>query len=90
MIFIDQYVTKAFLPHLLKRLEAHIVNTSSMGGFLPVPGQTIYGASKSAVSLFTDGLHSELLATNALTAAGLASDFILPNAPVWRYWRWLR
>jgi short-subunit dehydrogenase len=56
-------VTKAFLPHLLKRPEAHIVNVSSMGGFLPVPGQTAYGASKAAVSLFTDGLHSELLDT---------------------------
>ncbi len=58
------YITKAFLPHLLKRPEAHIANTSSMGGFLPVPGQTIYGASKAAVKLFTEGLRSELLNTN--------------------------
>lgn len=58
------YVTKAFLPYLLKRPEAHIVNTASMGAFLPVPGQTAYGASKAAVSLFSDGLHSELLDTN--------------------------
>lgn len=57
-------LTKAFLPYLLKRPEAHIVNISSMGGFLPVPGQTAYCASKAAVSLFTDGLHSELLDTN--------------------------
>ncbi len=57
-------VTKAFLPHLLKRPEAHIVNTSSMGGYLPVPGQTAYGASKAAVKLFTEGLRSELLSTN--------------------------
>lgn len=57
-------MTKAFLPHLLKRPEGHIVNISSMGGFLPVPGQTAYGASKAAVKLFTEGLHSELLATN--------------------------
>ncbi len=57
-------VTKAFLPHLLKRPEGHIVNISSMGGFLPVPGQSFYGASKAAVSLLSDGLHSELLPTN--------------------------
>lgn len=57
-------MTKAFLPYLLKRPEAYIANTSSMGGFLPVPGQTVYGASKAAVGLFTDGLHSELLDTN--------------------------
>ena len=57
-------MTKAFLPHLLTRPEAHIVNISSMGGFLPVPGQTIYGASKAAVKLLTEGLNSELLGTN--------------------------
>ena len=58
------YMIKAFLPHLRARPEAHIVNTSSMGGFLPVPGQTIYGASKAAVKLLTEGLHSELSETN--------------------------
>jgi short-subunit dehydrogenase len=57
------YMTKSFLPHLLKRPEAHIANLSSMGGFLPVPGQSLYGASKAAVKLFTEALHSELLNT---------------------------
>ena len=56
-------LTKALLPTLLSRPEAHIVNTSSMGGFLPVPGQTIYGASKAAVKLFTEGLYAELADT---------------------------
>ena len=56
-------VTKAFLPHLLARPEAHIVNISSMGGFLPVPGQSIYGASKAAVKLFSEGLYAELKET---------------------------
>ncbi len=58
------YLTRAFLPHVLARPEGHIVNVSSMGGFLPVPGQTIYGASKAAVKLFTEGLHSECQGTN--------------------------
>ena len=58
------YMKKAFLPHFLTRPEAHITNISSMGGFLPVPGQTIYGAAKAAVKLFTEGLHSELSNTN--------------------------
>ena len=58
------YMTSAFLPYLLQRPEAHIANIASMGGFLPVPGQTIYGASKAAVKLFTEGLHSELRGTN--------------------------
>ena len=58
------YMVKAFLPHLLKRPEAHIVNISSMGGFFPVPGQTLYGASKAAVKLLTEGLYAEFIGTN--------------------------
>ncbi|MDD3453172.1 MAG: SDR family NAD(P)-dependent oxidoreductase [Bacilli bacterium] len=57
-------LTKMFLPHLLKNKEGHIVNVSSMGGFFPFPGQTIYGASKAAVKIFTEGLYAELLDTN--------------------------
>jgi len=58
------YMVKAFLPYLLKRPEAHIVNVSSMGGFLPVPGQSVYGASKAAVKLLSEGLYAELKDTN--------------------------
>lgn len=57
------YMTKSFLPLLLQQPEAHIVNVSSMGGFLPVPGQSIYGASKAAVKLFTEALYAELAET---------------------------
>ena len=57
-------LVKAFLPHLLARPEAHILNVSSMGAYAPVPGQTLYGASKAAVRLFSEGLRSELLDTN--------------------------
>jgi hypothetical protein len=48
----------------MTRPEAHIVNLSSMGGFVPVPGQTIYCAAKAAVKLMSEGLASELLNTN--------------------------
>ncbi len=58
------HLVKAFLPHLRKRPEAHIANVSSMGGFLPVPGQVMYGASKAAVKLLTEGLYAELLDTD--------------------------
>ena len=56
-------LVKAFLPGLLTRPEAHILNVSSMGAYAPVPGQTVYGASKAAINLFTQGLRSELLDT---------------------------
>ncbi len=57
------HMVKAFLPLLRQRPVAHIANVSSMGGFLPVPGQTVYGASKAAVKLLTEGLYAELLDT---------------------------
>ncbi len=57
-------MTRAFLPHLLSRSEAHVVNISSMGGFLPVPGQSVYGASKAAVKLLTESLYAELADTS--------------------------
>jgi short-subunit dehydrogenase len=56
--------TKAFLPTLLARPSAAVLNVSSMGGFLPVPGQAVYGASKAAVKLFTEALFAELQGTN--------------------------
>ena len=57
-------MVKEFLPLLMKRPEAQILNISSMGSYVPVPGQTIYGASKAAIKLFTEGLRMELLGTN--------------------------
>jgi len=56
-------LTRLFLNELLARPEGHVVNVSSMGGFFPFPGQTIYGSSKAAIKLFTEGLYSELLNT---------------------------
>jgi short-subunit dehydrogenase len=57
-------MVKAFLPGLLAKTEAHILNVSSMGAYAPVPGQSVYGASKAAVKLFTEGLRSEMIGTN--------------------------
>lgn len=57
-------MVQAFLPHLLARPAACLVNVSSMGGFIPVPGQTAYGASKAAVKLLTEGLRAELRGTS--------------------------
>lgn len=68
------HMVKAFLPHLLARPQAHLANVSSMGGFLPVPGQAVYGASKAAVKLLTEGLYAELLDT----AVGVS--VIMPGA----------
>lgn len=57
-------LTKMFIEDLKKRPIANITNISSMGGFFPFPGQTVYGASKAALKLFTEGLYAESLDTN--------------------------
>ena len=58
------YLMKAFLPELISRPTAHIMNVSSMGAYAPVPGQSLYGASKAALKLLTEGLRSELMGSN--------------------------
>ena len=58
------YVDRAFLPLLKKRPAAALVNVSSMGALVPVPGQGAYGASKGAVKLLTETLYAELRGTS--------------------------
>lgn len=58
------HMCKAFLPHLVERPEAALLNVASMGAYAPVPGQAAYGASKAAVTLLTEALYAELMDTN--------------------------
>jgi len=77
------YLTKTVLPHLLGRPEAHIVNVSSMGGFFAFPGQTVYGASKAAVKLMTEGLMQELRETRvqvSIVFPGAVNTNIMANS----------
>jgi short-subunit dehydrogenase len=55
---------KAFLPILLQQNEAHIVNISSVFGFIAPEEQTAYCASKFAVRGFTESLRHEYKGTN--------------------------
>lgn len=65
---------KTFLPGLLERPAASVVNVSSMGALVPFPGQTAYGASKAAVKLLTEGLYAELRGTT------VAVTIVFPGA----------
>ncbi|MCM0619474.1 SDR family NAD(P)-dependent oxidoreductase [Nocardioides bruguierae] len=65
--------TKAFLPVLESRPAAALVNVASLGGLVPFPGQTAYGASKAAVRLFTEGVRAEHQGT------GLHVAVVLPG-----------
>lgn len=79
-------IIKSFLPHLLKNeTKSYLVNVSSMGGFLPVPGQCVYGASKAGVKLLTESLYAELKGTNVqvnLVMPGAVATNIMQNSGV--------
>jgi NAD(P)-dependent dehydrogenase (short-subunit alcohol dehydrogenase family) len=58
------YGTAYFLPMLKREKRAHIINTSSLLGFVGAIGQSAYCASKFAVRGFTESLQHELKDTN--------------------------
>jgi len=58
------YGTKAFLPHLKLRPEAHIVNIASINSMLGFPENGPYTMSKYAVQAFTETLIQEYMGTN--------------------------
>jgi NAD(P)-dependent dehydrogenase (short-subunit alcohol dehydrogenase family) len=54
--------TKAFLPHLIRSGNGHLINMSSVFGLVAPPYQSAYSASKFAVRGFTEALRQEMIA----------------------------
>lgn len=54
------YGTKAFLPHLKKSGDGHVINVSSLFGLVGIPGQSVYNTAKFAVRGFTESLRQEM------------------------------
>ena len=67
--------TKAFLPHLKRAGEGHIVNVSSVFGLIGVPGQSAYNAAKFAVRGFTECLRQEL----EIEGSGVSATCVHPG-----------
>jgi NAD(P)-dependent dehydrogenase (short-subunit alcohol dehydrogenase family) len=67
--------TQAFLPHLKKAGEGHVVNTSSLFGLMSLPSQGTYNSSKFAVRGFTEALRQEL----DMEACGVSATCIHPG-----------
>ena len=53
-------LTQRVLPQMLERGHGHIVNVGSVAGFVGVPAEAVYSATKWAVQGFNDGLRREL------------------------------
>jgi len=74
------YGTKAFLPHLKRESEAHIVNISSINGILTNPYNGPYCATKFAVRGFTETLRQELHGTSVgvtvVHPGGIKTDIV--------------
>jgi NAD(P)-dependent dehydrogenase (short-subunit alcohol dehydrogenase family) len=68
------YIVKAALQHL--KPGASIINTASINGKTPQPGQLAYSATKGAIMNFTSGL-AQLLADK-----GIRANAVLPG-PIW-------
>ncbi|MFT4627214.1 MAG: NAD(P)-dependent dehydrogenase (short-subunit alcohol dehydrogenase family) [Myxococcota bacterium] len=76
-----------FLPHLLTRPRAHIINISSLFGLIGVPQNSLYCASKFAVRGLTESLISELADTSVrltcvhpgAVATDIAKDARMPG-----------
>lgn len=54
------HTTRVVAPLMMARRQGHIINTSSVAGFLGVFGYSAYSASKFAIRGFTDVIRSEL------------------------------
>ncbi|MEK1891994.1 MAG: oxidoreductase [Rhizobium sp.] len=52
-------MTRAVLPGMRQRRHGHIINITSVAGFIGFPGSGFYAASKHAVEGFSDSLYAE-------------------------------
>ncbi len=73
-------MTQAVLPQMRKQKSGRIINLSSISGSVTGPSQSIYSASKAAVTLMSEALAQEVAPYNikvtALCPWGVRTDFL--------------
>ena len=67
-------MVNAVIPAMRKQGGGRIVNTGSVAGFVPIPFQTWYSASKAAVQSYTMAMGNELSPFGITLAAVLPGD----------------
>lgn len=68
-------VTKAFVPYLRQRRAGHILNITSMGGHITLPGIAYYCGSKFALEGISDTLSKELAPFDIFVTAVAPGSF---------------
>lgn len=94
-VFAVLNVLRQVLPHLRARRAGHIINISSIAGFAPGLGFSIYSATKFAVEGFSEVLAADIKALGikltivepgAFRTNFLAPDsFVVPHSPIEDY-----
>ncbi|MGA2381835.1 MAG: SDR family oxidoreductase [Gemmatimonadales bacterium] len=67
-------VTRAFVPQFKRQGSGHLVLIASLAGMVPIPGESIYAASKFAVRGFAHSVGHELRGT------GVAVTVVCPDS----------
>jgi uncharacterized protein len=78
------YLTRAFLPEMLRRGTGHVLNVTSPVCFFAWPGASAYGAARWAVRGFTELLRADVAGTRlkvSLVCAGLIDTPYFDNNP---------
>jgi len=72
-------VTKAFLPYFRQRRRGHIINITSMGGFITMPGIAYYCGSKFALEGLSEVMGKEVapfgIAVTAVAPGSFRTDW---------------
>lgn len=68
-------VTKAFAPLFRQRRKGHIINITSMGGFITLPGVSLYHGTKFAIEGISESLGKELKPFNVFVTAVAPGGF---------------
>jgi short-subunit dehydrogenase len=53
-------LTRHLLPQMIAKRRGGILNVSSSAGFVPIPGDAVYAATKACVTSFSEALRAEL------------------------------
>jgi hypothetical protein len=62
-------LTRHLLPRMIAKQHGGVLNVSSSAGFLPIPGDAVYAATKAYVTSFSEALRAELRGTGVSVCA---------------------